>query len=144
MARPHTLADPEKCRQVAEMFVAGCTRPEIAEVMGVSDLDTVTRWRRDPRVKAIAHKLIEDRVLEVTRKVDSVIAQRLQEAEQLTMKELLEVRKEFLGGKLREKTENVDEDTMAEAMDLLENDPDFVDRLEKAFQKESVAHPTGE
>lgn len=144
MGRPHTLADPEKCRQVAEMFVAGCTRPEIAEVMGITDLDTVTRWRRDPRVKAIAFKLIEDRVLEVTRKVDSVIAQRLQEAENLTMKELLEVRKEFLGGKLRERTENADEGTMAEAMELLENDPNFVDRLEKAFQRDAVEHPNGD
>lgn len=135
MGRPHTLADPEKCRQVAEMFVAGCTRPEIAEVMGITDLDTVTRWRRDPRVKAIAHKLIDDRVLQITRKVDGVIAERLQHANEMSVRELLDIRKEFLGGKLREKTENVDDDTISQAMDALEGDEGFVEQVERLFNK---------
>jgi hypothetical protein len=53
-------------------------------MFGVKDRDTITRWRRDPRVKAIALKIIEDRVLQVTRKVDGVIAERLENAENMT------------------------------------------------------------
>lgn len=106
--------------------------------MGVSDLDTVTRWRRDPRVKAIAHKLIDDRVLQITRKVDGVISEKLEHASELTVVELLAIRKEFLGGKLRERTENVDEDTVSEAMDALENDEHFMEKVERLFQKEAA------
>lgn len=135
MGRPHTLADPEKAKQVATMFAEGATRQEIADTMGISDLDTVTRWRRDPRVKQIAHKIIDDRILEVTRKVDSVIAARLQDAQSLTMKELLEVRKEFLGGRLRERTHEVDDETVAETMEAIESGDDLIGRLEEAFEK---------
>lgn len=138
MARPHTLADPEKCKQVAELFTAGCSRQEIADIMGVSDLDTITRWRRDPRVKTIVMKLIEDRVLEVTRKVDAKIAAILQQ-DDLSVKELLAIRKEFLAGSLRAKTENVDEDTISEAMDAIEEGgQDFVDKVEDIFRRNTA------
>jgi transposase-like protein len=138
MARPHMLADPEKARQVAELFVAGCTRQEIADTMGVTDLETVTRWRRDPRVKAIAHKLIDDRVLQITRKVDGVIAERLEHTSEMTVRELLDIRKEFLGGKLRQRTEDVDDGTTMEALEAIEGDEDFMDKVERLFQKEAA------
>lgn len=138
MARPNTLDDPVRCREVAELFVAGASRQQIADQMGISDLATVTRWRRDARVKAIANKLIEDRVLEITRKVDGVIAQKLQHASTMTVRELLDIRKEFLGGKLREKTENVDGDTVSEAMAALENDEDFMEKVERLFKAETA------
>lgn len=138
MARPNTLDDPVRCREVAELFVAGASRQQIADQMGISDLATVTRWRRDARVKAIANRLIEDRVLEITRKVDGVIAQKLQHASTMTVRELLDIRKEFLGGKLREKTENVDGDTVSEAMAALENDEDFMEKVERLFKAETA------
>lgn len=138
--RPHALADPEKAKLVAELFVAGCTRQEIADhpAVNVKDLDTITRWRRDPRVKTIASRLIEDRVLEVHRKVDSVIAQRLQDAEELTVKELLDIRKEFVGGKFRREVEGADEDTVSEAMEAIENNPNFVEELAELFKKKQT------
>lgn len=136
--RPHTLADPTKAKLAAELFVAGCTRQEVADAMGVKDLDTITRWRRDPRVKTIASRLIEDRVLEVHRKVDSVIAQRLQDAENLTVKELLDIRKEFVGGKFRREVEGADEDTVSEAMEAIENNPNFVEELAELFKKKQT------
>lgn len=135
MARPNPLSDPDFAKQVAEAFVAGTSRRAMAEMFGVKDPDTITRWRRDPRVKVIAAKLTEDRVLQVTRKVDGVIAEKLEHAAEMTVMELLAIRKEFLGGGLRAKMENVDEGTIGEAQDLIEKNPNFMEQLETMFSK---------
>ncbi len=131
--RPNPLANPEFAKAVGEAFAAGCSRPEMCEMFGVKDKDTITRWRRDPRVKAHAFKIIEDRVLQVTRKVDGVIAARLEQAGSMTITELLAIRKEFLGGALRARTEGVDENTIGEALDFVENNPDAVELLDQMF-----------
>lgn len=136
MSRPNPLADPAFAKKVAEAFVAGLSRQEIADLFKVKDLDTITRWRRDARVKAIAFKLIEDRVLQVTRRVDATIAARLESAENLTTKELLEIRKEYLGGKLREQHEKADDETVHDAMDFLTNNPDAAAELERIMAGE--------
>ncbi len=130
MARPNPLANPDFAKKVAEAFVDGLSRQEMCELFGVKDKDTITRWRRDARVKTIAFKLIEDRVLQVTRRVDATIAQRLESADQLTTKELLEIRKEYLGGKLREQHEKADDETMEQAQDWLSNNPDAIEQLD--------------
>lgn len=133
MARPNPLADPDFAKQVAQAFVDGNSRNDMCEMFGVKDPDTITRWRRDPRVKAYAFKLIEDRVLQVTRRVDGVIAERLQHAGDMTIMELLAIRKEFLGGALRAQTEKADEMTVAEAYEWLEKNPEKADALEELF-----------
>lgn len=127
--RPNPLANPQFAKRVAEAFVDGCSRKQMCEMFGVKDKDTITRWRRDPRVKALAMKLIEDRVLQVTRRVDAVIAERLEHAAELTTKELLEIRKEFLGGALRAQTEKADPETVNEAMTWLDENPEAADEL---------------
>jgi hypothetical protein len=146
MARPHALADPDFAKEVAEAFAAGCSRTEMCEMFGVKDKDTITRWRRDPRVKAIALKIIEDRVFMVSRKVDSVIAGRLANAEKMTITELLAIRKEFLGGALRAQTERADSDTVGEAQDWLEANPAAADQLEELLRTGTLpgVAPTGE
>lgn len=103
-------------------------------MFGVKNADTITRWRRDPRVKAYALKIIEDRVLQVTRKVDGVIAARLEQAKDMTITELLAIRKEFLGGALRAQTEKADEATVAEAQNWLEANPAAADQLEELLR----------
>jgi hypothetical protein len=130
MARPNPLADPEFAKQVAECFVDGLSRQEMCDVFGVKDPDTITRWRRDARVKAHAFKLIEDRVLQITRKTDAIIVGRLSNPDTLTTKEVLEIRKEFLGGKLREQHEKADDDTIHDAMDWLSNNPEEAQKLQ--------------
>jgi hypothetical protein len=137
MPRPNPLADPDYAKAVAEAFADGCSRPQMCEMFGVKDKDTITRWRRDPRVKALALKIIEDRVLQVTRKVDGVIAGRLENAENMTVQELLAIRKEFLGGALRAQTEKADENTIQEAQEFLEKHPDAMEQLEAMLAGET-------
>lgn len=128
--RPSPLSDPEYAKLVAQAFVDGQSRQQIADTFGVKDLDTITRWRRDPRIKGYAMKLIEDRVLEVTRKIDSKIANILHTKDDLTVQELISIRKEYLGGALRMQTERTDDATIGEAQDWLENNPDKFDELD--------------
>jgi hypothetical protein len=134
MARPNPLADPAYAKEVAEAFVGGLSRREMADIFGVKDLDTITRWRRDPRVKAHALRLIEDRILQVTRRVDAVISQRLEEADKMSVQELVLIRKEFLGGALRQQTEKADSETINEAQTWLEANPEAADQLERILE----------
>lgn len=134
MARTNPLADPEFAHLVAEAFVAGMSRQDMCEEFGVKDPDTITRWRRDPRVKQIALKLTRDRILRVTSKVDSKIEAMLERTD-LTIRELVMIRQEFLGGVLRDQTNEVDDQTMNEAADLLEKDPGFMDELRELIER---------
>lgn len=129
--RPNPLAEPQFAKAVAEAFVSGASRQDMCDLFNVKDKDTITRWRRDPRVKAVALKLVEDRVLQITRRVDAAIEGRLEYAEKMSVRELLDIRKEFLGGALRTQTEKADEATVTQAMEAMESNPDLADEIAK-------------
>lgn len=126
--RPSKLRDPDYVKWIATMFVDGQSARAMAVETGVSEW-TIHQWRRDPRVKAQAKKLIDDRILQITRKTDAEIQRRLENAGKLSTKEILEIRKEFLGGKLRDKTEDIDEETISQAFQAIEEDPDLVEKF---------------
>jgi hypothetical protein len=105
--------------------------------LDVKDVDTITRWRRDPRVKALVSKMNEDRVLQISRKVDSVIEARLGRADDLDTETLIKIRKEYGGGAVA-RTE-MDDTTIAEAMSRLEDDPAFADDLAKFIEQRAEA-----
>lgn len=126
--RPSYLDDANNSLRVAEAFVSGMTRKAMAEEFQVNR-NTITRWRRDPRVKAHVSKLTEDRILTITRKVDSEIERRLGHIGNMTVKEILEIRKEYLGGTFRQDVEGVDDETTTQAMRLLEANPQLVSQM---------------
>lgn len=135
--RPHALADPEFAHDVAAAFADGLTREEMCELFGVRDPKTITRWRRDGRVTVIQRRIVQDRVLTITSKTDSELLSRLSEPEKLTTKELLEIRKEFLGGQLRDQTTEIDEATINEAQAALEQNPDLADEFRALLARSS-------
>lgn len=137
MPRTNPLSDPAFAQTVAEAFASGASRQDMCDLFGVESRDTITRWRRDPRVAARVLKLIEDRVMQVTRKVDGVIAARLEYADEMTIAELLSIRKEFLGGALRAQTEKADEATVQEAQEFLESNPEAMEQLEAILRGEA-------
>lgn len=112
------------------MLADGNSRAEICEALGVKDKNQVTHWRKDARVDSRVRKIINARVVQITSKVDSVLAGRLQHSDKLTIKELLDIRKEYLGGALREQTERADDSTLTAAMDALERDPDLLSKMQ--------------
>lgn len=140
--RPSALRDTEYAKLVATMFVDGMSARQMAAELGVSQW-TINSWRRDPRIKAHTTKLIQDRILQITRKTDAEIQRRLEAAEKLSTKEILEIRKEFLGGKLRDKTEDVDEETMSDAMKAIEENPELVNQLLDVLANRPTPKPQG-
>ena len=100
MARTSRLADPDFAREVAEAYVAGMSRPEMAARFDAHP-DTITIWKRDVRVRSIAKGLHEDRILEMTRKVDAEMQSRLnsQKIKEMDDETLIKFRKELLGDK---------------------------------------------
>lgn len=123
MGRPSLLADPDFAKQVAECFANGDGRESMSAVFNVSK-QTITKWRKDPRIKRLVHNMMVERVQRVTSKVDAVLEGRLAHAEDLTIKELLDIRKEFMGDSARGKLEDADDTTINAAMEAAES-PDF-------------------
>lgn len=125
------LDDPDMLALFAQSVADGQSIKQLAELFHISER-TVSTYKRDPRVKAVALKLIEDRVLRVTRKVDSEIEKRLADADEMDTVTLLKVRKEFLGGALRLQTTGgkADSKTINEAMDEIESNPEFASELD--------------
>jgi transposase-like protein len=144
--RPHKLDDPDTLKAVAEAFANGATREAMCAAFEVKDPGTITRWRKDPRVKAEVRKLLNDRILRISSKTDSVIEQRLQNANEMTVDDLIKIRKEFGGSSLV--GEKIDEDSMlGEAMDALEANPDLLDEMRALLEKarrRSQAAPVAE
>lgn len=134
-SKPHRLDDPGFAKEVARLIVNGHTRQEIADACNLKDLETVTRWKRDPRVKSHCLKLVDERIIQITRKVDAEIEERLQNSVNLTTRELLEIRKEFLGGAKRAVTEKDDGMSLNESMQALEENPELLEDLDKLIKK---------
>jgi transposase-like protein len=135
------LADPEFARHVAELFASGASNKKIMEATGVKAPQTIAKWRRDPRVRAHLMPLIQDRIVQITRSVDNEIVHRLTNADELTVRELIDIRKEFLGGDLRATTEKADDETVIAAMSALERDPGLVEKLDALFSDKAPEAP---
>lgn len=132
--RPHKLDDPDTLKLVAEAFANGATREDMCKAFEVKDPGTITRWRKDPRVKAEVRKLLNDRILRISSKTDSVIEQRLQNASEMTIDDLIKIRKEFGGSSLV--GEKIDEDSMLnEAMEALEANPELLEEMRGLLDK---------
>jgi transposase-like protein len=139
--RPHGLNDPERVKLAAAMFVEGATRETMAAELGVSAW-TITQWRKRAQVT----KLVEDRVLRIIGRTDHIIAGRLQHAEDMDTDLLLRIRKEFLGGAFRALHEGgkADDETVYEAMNEVEADPELLAGLKELLARRSEAQAVAE
>lgn len=141
--RPSKLDDPDTLKKIAEAFADGQTRKQMAEAFGVSDLATITRWRKDIRVKAEVRKLIEERITRISQRTDSVIENRLKDAENLSIDELIKIRKEFGGSALIRR--DVDQDAaMTEAFEALESNPDLMQEVQELLRRAGEKRPAAE
>lgn len=138
--RPSRLSDPAFLKRVAACFYAGLSREVMCTELDVKDPDTITRWRRDPRVKAIVGKLNEDRALQISRKVDATIEGRLSQPEKLKIDDLIRIRKEY-GGTSVGRREVADDDTVSDAMDRLAEDPELADKLRELLEGTPAEEP---
>lgn len=131
MARISKLANPEFAKAVAEAYVVGMTREEMADEFGCHK-DTITIWNRDPRVQAHVSRLAQERVNRITRKVDKEIEARLQDAEDMDTDTLLKIRKEFLHNVIKgaEGSGANSAETVNETIKAVEENPDLAGALQ--------------
>lgn len=140
--RPSRLADPEFVEHLAICVANGMTREAICEEIGAKDVGSITRWKRDPRVKAAVQKVIKDRITLITSRTDAAILKKLDDADNLTVKEIVLIRQQFLGGKMRETIEDVDEETVNDLQDWLSKNPDDAAALDELLSGQSASTPS--
>ena len=134
------LDEPSFVKVVAELFASGIGRqPMLDELqdMGydVRDKDTISRWRKDPRVKILVQRINEDRAIQISRRIDSVIEGRLTRADQIPTETLLKIRKEY-GGSTLGRQEIANDAVTAGALQAMEENPTFAADLEKLVRGE--------
>lgn len=136
MSRPSKMDDPDLRKTFAEAWVQGATREELAHIFGVSpnSLYTITLWSRDPRVKAIAATIAQDRMLNIVRKTDSSLQARLRNADELSVRELLDIRKEFAPRTAKAGETGGHPATETETTEALEDNPELADELERLIE----------
>lgn len=140
--RPSMLEDPSFVDYVAELFASGIGREKMLEKLqeegfDVRDKATITRWRKNPAVKAKIVKINEDRAIQISRRIDAIIAGRLAQAEKLTIKDLIMIRKEFGGATLGQQQINNSDEVAVDAMKAMENNPNFMQEVEALFSGEN-------
>jgi hypothetical protein len=135
------LNNPQQLRWFAECVAIGLSAREIAPILAISK-KSAERYRNDPRVKAEAMRLIDDRVVRVTSRTDAIIVHRLEtEADDMSVETLLKVRKEFLQGPLRAAAQGTDPgaDVINDAIESIENDPDFAAELQALLERQPAS-----
>jgi hypothetical protein len=89
------MDNPEERERFAELYSRGLSRKEIAAEFGIH-IDTVTEWSKREDVRAVAERLMKERVQKILRKIDSAIEAAINQADDLSLDELLRVRREFV------------------------------------------------
>lgn len=136
MARVSKLANPGFAKAVAEAYINGMSRSEMADMFD-AHVDTITLWTQDPRVQAHAARMAQERVTRITRKIDTEIEGRLQDAHDMETELLLKVRKEFLDRALKIDLGNPKEnpDTINETIAALEENPELAAAFKELFKE---------
>jgi DNA-binding transcriptional regulator LsrR (DeoR family) len=101
MVRIGEMENEESRKIVAQMYVEGADRQQIADIFNVHK-DTITDWTARPDVQAIISALRRERANRITRKIDTIIEQRLEKASDMDTETLLKIRKDFGGSDVDE------------------------------------------
>lgn len=139
MARPSKLANPEFVKLFAADYVEGMSLRELSNKYEIHR-DTAFVWSNDPRVRAQAAKLAEDRIQRVTRRVDRELERRLEDADELEVKDLLAIRKEFLGNSFKfTEDKQISADQINDTLTNMEDDEDFDKQVAEFLAKRNGA-----
>jgi HD-like signal output (HDOD) protein len=138
MGRESTLDKYDGLRDfVAEKWMSGCTNEEVAEKVAERfDIDkpairTIQNWRQDEQVAEKIHAVMRERIARVVRKTDSAIDQL--DFSQLTVDEIIKIRREFLPERDALTDEKTDATKTAEDLfGAMEDDPEFAAKVAQA------------
>lgn len=125
------LSDPEVAKAVAEAYINGVSRTEMAEIFGVHK-DTITIWTRDPRVLAHGGRFAQERVARISRLIDKEVEERLEDIDELDIEQLLKIRKEYIERVVKfENTSAETTSTVNDTVKAIEENPEIAEALLK-------------
>jgi hypothetical protein len=135
MSRRARIADPAFAKTVADLYLSGMTRAEMADELDCA-VDTISLWTGDPRVQVHISAGSKARVNRITRKIDQEIEGRLigSGIKDVDLETLLRIRKE-LKGKAPEEADRTDA-ASGDIWDVLDNNPELVEQITKAATKD--------
>jgi transposase len=122
--------EPHLREIVAESYVNGMTNAQIADAIGYGvHPDTITDYKRHPKVQAIAERLTKERHLQITSKIDASLLKRLDHVDKIDTETLLKIRKEILPERIEVNDTTKRASLVEELMDLADEDPELAQRL---------------
>ena len=75
--------------------IAESVHKEFAEIEDEPVKRTIINWRHDEQVKNKIHAIMRERITRIVRQTDSALAKRLENADELTVEEIIKIRKEI-------------------------------------------------
>lgn len=135
--RTSRIEDADFAKAVALAYVEGLTRQEMCDEFGVRDPDTITKWCRDPRVKAHAAKFAQERILRIVSRTDTEIERRLSSIDEEEIETILKIRKEYLNNAVRIEVGGgeANSDTINDTLEEMENNPELMADLAKLLER---------
>jgi hypothetical protein len=140
MAGQSTLDRVDGLRdRVAELWADGASNKTIAETVHsefseIEDVpvkNTIINWRHDEQVKNKIHSIMRERVSRIVRRTDSELISRLENADELTVKEIIDIRKEIAPARdVLDENERVDPgDAASDLFGAAMDDPELAKRI---------------
>jgi hypothetical protein len=140
MAMQSTLDRVDGLRDlIAELWADGYSNKAIAEkahstfaeIEDVPVKSTIINWRHDEQVKNKIHAIMRDRVSRIVRRTDSELIARLENAEELTVKEIIDIRKEIAPARdVLDENERVDPaDAADDLFGAADEDPELARKI---------------
>lgn len=103
MSRTSILDHPDegesRRNELADLLAAGARRPDIAEAFGVH-IDTISTWTGRADIQAMVTERIRQRANRMVRSIDATIEGKLQHAEKLDIKDLLDIRRALVPARM--------------------------------------------
>ena len=129
MARPHILDEnPDLVQQLVELLADGTPARAIADTFGVHPR-TIGEWKKRADVKARLSQHIRERADSILSHTDTRIRKVLESGKDLTMRELLEIRRTFAGEKVDLNLGGNQGEALAEMMEKLHDNPELAREL---------------
>jgi hypothetical protein len=125
--------------RVAELWADGLTNKAIAEkvhsefseIEDVPVKNTIINWRHDEQVANKIHAIMRERISRIVRSTDSALAARLENADELTVEEIIKIRKEIAPARdVLDDNERVDPaDAASDLFGAAIDDPELAKRI---------------
>lgn len=125
--------------RVAELWADGLSNKAIAETVHsefseIEDVpvkNTIINWRHDEQVTNKIHAIMRERISRIVRSTDSALAARLEKADELTVDEIIKIRKEIAPARdVLDENERVDPgDAASDLFGAAIDDPELAKRI---------------